>query len=300
VVDSSQKLADWSNNVEGNDYTSVLIKKGTWTLSKELSVGTLNDPAAFIKCNTTGTKFVHGEAGSKLDFTTTSLYAAGIFGNTLLSENALEDKDFGMFNVNINMNETKGTSVAFHYCSHLTRCTGTTRANNKDASTNSFAFYKCSYLTECTGDSSGSSYMNSESGALICTASAFMGCNSLTGCIASATGSCTSTNSSSLGYGRGFDTCLKLVNCNATATGVGTSGRGIGAAFYNCKSLYTCTGTGASGNGSGYVYLECRVMFGCSRITWKTACFSSCYMHVSGTTDPVADTAAGGYNRDSS
>jgi hypothetical protein len=58
IVDSNQKLADWANNVAGNDYTSVLVKKGTWTLnaSKQFQ----------IELNNTNTKLVYFEEGAKI------------------------------------------------------------------------------------------------------------------------------------------------------------------------------------------------------------------------------------------
>ena len=58
MVDSNAKLTAWANNDKsgGQDYTSVLIRKGTWTSSKGVNL------------DAAGTKVVVGEAGSKLVF----------------------------------------------------------------------------------------------------------------------------------------------------------------------------------------------------------------------------------------
>ncbi len=53
VVDSDEALAQFANNAPGNDYTSVLIRKGDWTLTRVL----LFTPV---------TKVIQGEPGSRI------------------------------------------------------------------------------------------------------------------------------------------------------------------------------------------------------------------------------------------
>jgi hypothetical protein len=61
--------------------------------------------------------------------------------------------------------------------------------------------------------------------------------------------------------------------------------------------LTNCTGNG-TGDSAGYGFHSCRVMSFCKPgSTSTTSTYSSCYMHATGTTDPVDDTAAGGWNR---
>jgi hypothetical protein len=101
---------------------------------------------------------------------------------------------------------------------------------------------------------------------------------------------------SAASYGYGFYNCTNLTSCTGTGTG-SESGNGYG--FYGCTNLTSCAGKGSnSAGGAGYGFCNCRVMMLCRpNSTSKTATYITCYMHNSGTTDPVADTAAGGWNR---
>lgn len=63
VVDSDAALKAWSNNTAGNDYTSVLIRKGEWTLN--FTTQTASNLYA-INLTTTGTKVIVGEVGSRI------------------------------------------------------------------------------------------------------------------------------------------------------------------------------------------------------------------------------------------
>jgi pyruvate dehydrogenase complex dehydrogenase (E1) component len=72
--------------------------------------------------------------------------------------------------------------------------------------------------------------------------------------------------------------------------------------FFACTGMYFCSGHSYRlSNTPQIVFYLCRIMFGCyrSQDAGDQSTFSQCYMHASGTTDPVADTAAGGYNRNS-
>ena len=86
-----------------------------------------------------------------------------------------------------------------------------------------------------------------------------------------------------------FHTCTNLTNCtgsgNATDSCTGFSG---------CTNLTNCTG---GGKGSGYAFYNCRIMSMNSIASGSSGAYSGCYMHASGTDDPVGDTAAGGWNR---
>jgi hypothetical protein len=57
VVDSNAKLAAWAANTAGNDYTTVLIKTGTWTIN------------TWIDLIYAGTKRVISEAGNLIQCT---------------------------------------------------------------------------------------------------------------------------------------------------------------------------------------------------------------------------------------
>lgn len=66
VVDSDQALLDWANNVGGNDYTHVLVKRGTWTISEQVNG---------INLTQSGTKTITGEPGNKIVIELTCKYS---------------------------------------------------------------------------------------------------------------------------------------------------------------------------------------------------------------------------------
>ena len=85
VVDSDKTLIDWANNDRnsGQDYTSVLIKKGTWTCNKGVNL------------TETGTEVIVGEAGSKLVFDSPKMSGrdvGGVGGDKVLYYAKLERK----------------------------------------------------------------------------------------------------------------------------------------------------------------------------------------------------------------
>ncbi|MDR2449790.1 MAG: hypothetical protein LBD52_07515 [Prevotellaceae bacterium] len=240
IVDSNDALAAWANNTEGNDYSHVLIKAGTWTSSKEVNL------------TTAGTKVVVGQAGSSLSFTS----SYGLRYNSKPTT-----ADYWMFGVTVNISgSTYG--YGFSNCTYLTNCSGTGTSDNATGSGSGYGFSNCTYLTNCTGTGTGSTY-----------GYGFYNCTYLTNCTGSGTG--TSDNATGSGYGYGFSNCTYLTNCSGTGT------------------------ARSSSTGGGYGFNGCRIMMFCKpgSTASTSATYSSCYMHASGTTDPVADTAAGGWNR---
>lgn len=108
VVDSDQKLADWANNVSGNDYTSVLIKKGTYNCSSTIDIAA------------TGTIKIAGEAGSIIH--TTVRY--GISG-----QNVTDWSDRSLVNVTVRSTFNLINSYCFYYCQNMTNCKAIHKAN---------------------------------------------------------------------------------------------------------------------------------------------------------------------------
>ena len=259
VVDSDEALADWANNVEGNDYTSVLIRKGTWT------------SAVGVNLTTAGTKVVVGEADSKLVFNNVEkglyytdipqspeYYMTGVTVAT--STGSGYGSGTGFYNCS-SLTNCKGTGtseddeggagIGFYNCSNLTNCDGTGIGDGA-------GFYRCSNLTNCKGTGTGPGYGSG---------TGFYSCYNLTNC--DGIGTSESTN---IGYGYGFYSCSNLTNCKGTGTGTGT-GTGEGYGFYSCTDLANCTGTGegfgesfggSTGTGKGYGFHGCTNLTNCT------------------------------------
>lgn len=215
VVDSDQAFVDWVNNKSGNDYTSVLIRKGEWTATKGVNL------------TTTGTKVVVGEPGSKLKFTPT----AGI--NCLAYNTTPTTSDYYINGVNV---EGVSVTVCFRNCANLTNCMGV-------GVTQGDGFIDCLNLTNCTAVAYGNVNGN-----------AFNSCENLTNCKGTATGgnngygfqNCNNlTNCEGVGKGSympaGFRNCVSLTNCKGTGEG-GTNGYG----FQGCTLVSKCKAGGKS------------------------------------------------------
>lgn len=144
VIDSNAALAAWANATAGNDYTSVLIKKGEWSLS-------VTSSAIVINLTTAGTKVVVGEAGSKL------ILSGAVTGNKygLNYSTRTYAPDCWMHNVNVTMTGGASNNRAYSGCGHLTNCTGTVTGGTTTA-----LFYNCDFLEYCEGTASGGSSSN--------------------------------------------------------------------------------------------------------------------------------------------
>lgn len=145
VIDSNQKLADWANNVNGNDYSRVLIKAGTWTLNTNLTGGTSSNPLVVIDISNGRTKCVVGESESRIvinNTQTATTYLIGIKGAVITSGTPPIGNEYFILNVDLSITSTgagSGIGTGFSYCNNLTNCTGT--GTNTSTSTNTGAGY---------------------------------------------------------------------------------------------------------------------------------------------------------------
>jgi hypothetical protein len=146
IVNSNEALSNWASNKSGYDYTSVLIKKGTWTSS----VG--------VNLTTTGTKVVVGEAGSKLIFTSDK----GLHYNDVPTS-----PEYYMQTVTIELSYN-GSAYGFYKCTNLTNCTSQSVGNGQGLGV---GFNNCNNLTNCVGYGKG--YGGGDG---------FKTCNNLTNC----------------------------------------------------------------------------------------------------------------------
>jgi hypothetical protein len=332
VVDSNAALAAWANNTAGHDYTSVLIKPGTWTSSVEVNL------------TTSGTKVVTGMPGSALSFTsayglryqsvptTTDYRMDGVtitgsashgFHSCTNLTNCTSTANTYSFHSCTNLTNCKGTvtgtsnSYGFYSCTNLDNCTSTSNSmnsnytygfyscNNLDNCTstatgtsNSYGFYYCNNLDNCTGTSNSYDFHSCNNlDNCTGTATGFYNCNNLTNCTGTATGTgfynCTNlTNCTSTANTYGFHSCNNLTNCTGTGTGSSYT-----YGFHSCNNLTNCTGAG-TGTSNSYGFYYCKGMLlnkpGSSSTTQT---YSNCYVSVSGSGAAPSDTAAGGWNK---
>jgi hypothetical protein len=207
IVDSDQKLADWANNVDGNDYTSVLIKPGTWSFSGGINLSPV------------GTKVVVGMPGSKLSLT--SQYGLSYGSGAPVS------KEYYMYGVTAENNRASGAGTCFYRCTNLTNCTGTGTGTSIG-----YGFRNCTNLTNCSGTGVATN-INTSIGY------GFNNCTNLT--------NCSGTGATSDGTGYGFSECSGMLfnkpgvpsptatygNCYVSASGSGAAPADSAAGGWN-------------------------------------------------------------------
>jgi hypothetical protein len=263
IVDSDQKLVDWSKNVRtnGQDYTSVLIAKGEWTLTINSNMG------YFIRLTTTGTKRVTGAAGSKLVFQNTypsPSGAYGIYGHITTGGNSIypntemyndNSKDYSITGVTIDLSSAKN-ACGFQNCENLTNCTCYSNSGSSGNS-NSYGFSNCINLANCNGY--GYNYERSTN---INNYYSFYQCINLSNCKGYGTGG---NVANSYGKCYGFYSCMRLINCIGLNESNGQASNeyyGTGCGFYNCEYLTGCTGR-SKWNAINYGFLNCKNITNC-------------------------------------
>ena len=290
VIDSSEALEAWANNTPGNDYSRILIKAGTWTISRSVPHGSIA-----IDVSDGRTLSVVAEAGSEIVLNST---IAGFANITFIRGGSL------LHNVNATIRRVSpGTSISscFAACSNLVNCTG-----RVDGGQSTNIFFDCSNLTDCTAVAG-----------IVSSQEAFRNCTGLTNCTISGSGTfgdCTGLTNCTISGPGAFRNCTNLTNCTGTGgnggnhsftPGTGNAGgRGGngGTGFAACHNLVNCAGGSASGGigtpatgpgAAGDGFSRCRTGFG------NRGSVSNCLM-AQGTNTPAtndwANTAAGGWN----
>lgn len=175
--------------------------------------------------------------------------------------------------------ETLAGYTGFSGCEYLIDCYA-----KLSSIQNTVGYENCSFLTNCDASVSTTVSNTSLHGCH------FSNCKNLTNCHAI---NMKAPNNTVI---RGYYYCYELTNCEANIS-VDYTSIGFARSFENSYDLHNCKG--AAGGGNGVIFYGCRILFGCHKSLSATteSTFSSCYMNSTGTTNPVADTAAGGYNR---
>lgn len=230
IVDSNDKLSQWIRADTGNDYTIVLIKKGTWQseeLLYELTMSGSKKKYAGIDLSKTKTKVVIGEAGSKIYFKVDPTGLQPIYGlHYGNKDDAIETECF-IFGVTVHSCGSPAfTDVAtdcFMKCVNLYNCTAISE-NGYEA----YCFISCNNLTNCHATGSSKKLTN-----------AFSNCIGLRQCV----GHAEATNADRKflgGCAVGFRSCTDVVSCKGSGVSIPSTSDYMGFGFSGCKAVYRC------------------------------------------------------------
>jgi len=199
VVRTVSDLLAWANETPGNNYTSVLIKKGTYNVS----FTNINN-GIFINIYATRTKLIVGEEGSEITINISSGYECKVIFNNHSGSWPLHCE-----NVNITT-FYESTTTIFEGLSSANRCKAFIEEANNGTSR---GFSLCKKLNNCEAYVNVPAYGGSGD------AYAFANCEDLLNCIG---------NAEPYGYPFiGFEECDRLSNCLCE---VGFAG------FHNCRT----------------------------------------------------------------
>lgn len=277
IVDSNQKLLDWANNVEGNDYTHVLVKRGTWEMSIPDGVNLTN----------TGTKTVTGEAGNLIK------NVCKVEGNiyVLRHTNLPVTNDCFVRDINVYAENTysgyNGTTpaysvgVGFGYIRNLINCTSTGYAIGYATSFGCIrGFYSCHNLVSCRANPIGGDETKTFH-------YGFHSCEHLTNCEIRQT-----REDGGVFLTYGFHGCKHLNNCHVTAFGKNNSG-----GYYNCNYLNNCYSytSGEAAKSTSTSYYNCNHLTTCyafgsaeCQVTYNRCSYLiDCYAHTAGSYNMV-------------
>ena len=232
VVDSDEKLALWVNNDKSNDYSVVLIKKGTWSSSATVSFKTYNGRNAKkcgVNLSQTKTKIIIGEAGSKLYFSVADNSTFEVWGLAYEYGDLRSEKDGGYFisGVTVQSHGSKGftdtSTDCFSCCVNLFNCVAISE-NGYEGS----AFSSCHNLYNCRAEIT-----------CVNNARAFSGCHNVFNCF----GHSMVTEASRKwigGSSMGFYSCENVMGCYGSATCTPATTDYTAYGFSGCKGVYRC------------------------------------------------------------
>lgn len=225
VIDSDDAVYQWAHNIkdDGQDYTSVLVKKGLWS-------------SHFEYLDTIGTKVIVGEPGAQLDNGQIPIGYSQLPDSSEYYIQGIKSLS-GLHNCT---NLTNCTATTFVGCSNLINCSSPADMNvNPDFL---YKFYKCSNLLNCMGEN----IRPYSSLGIAVTSIAFKECNGLVACRGRGIGATTIqsgqvTPVQQQGYA--FDDCTGVFHCSA-------SGNSTTKVFSVCYASNSKTSTYACADGA--------------------------------------------------
>ena len=206
IVDSDVKLANWLNGVSGNDYSSVLVKTGTWNY---------NGIPLSLDDNSVNTKKITGEYNSVIHIS-----ADGNNDDVVGLKNGEH-----IYNIKLFVSNT-GTSSAmktygFVSCDNLTNCSVIIDVD--EVNSRVYGYYRCHKLLDCNAYTTGV--------LSVC----FDECEELSRC--EATANTYETIQGATGS-MCFSLCRRLNYCKATANRGSSSPAAIG--YHMCYGVTYC------------------------------------------------------------
>lgn len=227
VVDSQDAVYQWAHNIkdDGQDYTSVLVKKGLWS-------------ANFESLDTIGTKVIVGEPGATLDNGQVSIGYSQLPDSSEYYIQGIASLS-GLRNCT---NLTNCRAAAFVGCSNLINCSTSEIAFQPDLL---YRFHKCSNLLNCLGENIAPRDM----WGIGITSVAFKECNGLVACRGRGTGAVTIQSgqvSSTQEKGYAFEDCTGVFHCSASGN---STTKVFNACYASNKktSTYACADTANGG-----------------------------------------------------
>jgi hypothetical protein len=291
IVGESGSQLLFANTDKGLYYTSLPTDSDHYIRDVAVSCAYTGSSTGFTNCTNLTNCTAIGNG---------TVTGVGLYGCSNL--NGCIGQGTGTDTVNIN-----NSGYGFSSCTNLNGCvgtgTGTGGSVQGDASGlgAGAGFFNCSILSHCIGKGYASN--TTASATLYLEAGGFFKCSYLSNCNGTGTSTGTATVVATVTVaGWGFFTCDHAVNCKGTGSGTGTgtpNSAGAGYGFFACTNVTSCiasaTGIG-TGLGAGYGYTSCYKMQQNSYVNpITTAVFYQSYAST-GTANPCADTAVGGYN----
>lgn len=228
IVDSNDKLSQWIRADSGNDYSVVLIKKGTWQSDELLYTMSLSGSKKYfagLNLSKSKTKVVIGEVGSKIYFKVDPTSSREING-LYYSDDADETECF-MYGVTVHSCGSPAfvdvATCCFGSCVNLYNCKAISE-NGYEA----YCFSSCKNLNNCyaTGSSKKLTF-------------AFSYCTSLQQCI----GHAEATNADRKflgGCAVGFNGCKDVISCKGSGISIPSTADYTAYGFSSCKGVYRC------------------------------------------------------------
>lgn len=294
VVYNPDTLRDWIENKSGNDYTSVLIKKGTYSYE-------ITDSNNFISVNKQGTLYIEGETGSNLNIVylanTNSNYSF-ILGcenesskldmfpeNTDSTTSTDGYKRMSLNNVNIvlstygHKNSSEYYMGILKYANGISNCKFIVVLSDSCKQTTACCYYGCTNLNNCKGITTANydSTLTNKTG--YDRLRPYYGCSRVINCYAYGSG----------GYSGGaFYNGDHIINCNAKFENMYYS-----ETFYGINYVIGCRSY-SSGSASNIAYNNCKRMLHNLALAGS---YSNSYSDASGnSTYLCANTLNGGWN----